>query len=128
MILIRQVILPAAFLVDLMQPTHIPLVTIAILVAWFIAALVQRQWLTNHSLASLLGLSVLGIFSAAGITAFSLWFATSLGASATPFKDAWFTSGLLQNLGLEIVIAIFMGLLLRLLARFFQSRFLYASH
>ena len=57
-------VLPAALLVDVLQPTRVPLVTFAVLVAWFVAALVQRQWLTNRSLASLFGLGVLSLLAA----------------------------------------------------------------
>lgn len=124
---IGRTILPAAFLVDLLQPTHVPIVTVGVLVAWFVAALVQRQWLTNHSLASLLGLSVLSVVAAAIATATGLWIAASLGTSATPVSEAWSAQGLLQRLGIEITLTFLLGVALRSSARFFRSHFLYAA-
>lgn len=125
--IISRVFLPAAFLVDILQPTHVPLVTLAVLSAWFVAAMVQHRWLTNHSLASLFGLSVLGIAAATLTTAVGLWIAASLGASATPLSAAWSTSGVFKQLAIAVVVTFGIGLLLRNTARFFRSRFLYAS-
>lgn len=123
---ISRIILPAALLVDILQPAHIPLTTIAVLVAWFVASLVQRQWLTNHSLASLLGLAFLGFTGAAGITGLFLWAAASLGLSATPVSTAWSAKGLLLHLGIEVFLTVVIGLFLRSSVRFVRTRFLYA--
>jgi hypothetical protein len=124
---VGRILLPAAFLVDLLQPTHIPLSTLAVLSAWFVTTLVQRQWLTNHSLASLLGLSVLGILAAAGVSATTIWLASSFGVTATAFHDTWTARGLLLTLGTEVFTLMLLGLLVRISTRFFRSRFLYAA-
>ncbi len=120
-------VLPAALLVDVLQPTRVPLVTFAVLVAWFVAALVQRQWLTNRSLASLFGLGVLSLLAAGVVTAACLWAAASIGVSATPFLSAWSTRGTLQTFAIEAGVVVLLGVSIRIAARFFQQRFLYAA-
>jgi hypothetical protein len=124
---IGRVLVPAALLVDIMQPTHVPLVTLGVLIAWIAAALVQRQWLTNHSLASLFGLVVLSAALATGVTALSLWVATNIGTSGIAFRDTWFARGVLQRVSIEIGVTMLAGISLRISARFFRRRFLYAS-
>lgn len=124
---IRRVLLPAALLVDAMQPTHVPLVTLTTLTAWSIASLVQRRWLTNHSIASLFGLLVLSTVLAAGVTALCQWAAASFGPSATAFRDTWYPGGILQTLSVEIGVSMLVGFSLRLSSQFFRRRFLYAS-
>jgi hypothetical protein len=124
---VGRVLLPAAFLVDLIQPTRIPLTTLAVAVAWLVATLVQRQWLTNHSLASLFGLTVLGILAAIGVSAANIWISSTLGTSAVAFRDAWTARGILQTVGIEVLLLMSIGLLIRVTSRFVRSRFLYAA-
>ena len=123
---IGRTLLPAALLVDIMQPTHIPIVTLTMLTAWFVAALVQRQWLTNHSLASLFGLLVVSTVLAASVTVVCLWVATSFGTGATAFRDTWYVRGILQTLSVEISVTMLFSFFLRMSARFFRRRFFYA--
>jgi hypothetical protein len=123
---ISRTALPAALLVDLIQPTPVPVVTSAALVTWLVATLVQRQWLTNHSLASLFGLSLLSTLAALLVTGACLWLGSSLNASTTPLRDAWSTAGVIQQLGLEVILTVLLGLLARGSVRFLHSRFLYA--
>lgn len=124
---ISRIVLPAALLVDFLQPTQVPIVTLSVLGAWLVAALVQRHWLTNHSLASLFGLSILSSLAAVITTAASLWLSASVGSNATPVSAAWSAPGILQCGIIEIVLALLVGIALRGSARFFRSHFLYAS-
>ncbi|MEK7518661.1 MAG: hypothetical protein AAB424_03470 [Patescibacteria group bacterium] len=123
---ITRTLVPTALLVDILQPTHVPLVTLAVLVTWFVAALVQRQWLTNHSLVSLLGLTILSVTAVTIVTSASLWIGASLGGNATSLRAVWSSSDVLQRMGIEVAITLIMGILLRSSVRFFRSRFLYA--
>lgn len=123
---ISRTLVPAALLVDILQPVHFPFTTSAILVAWLVGAAVQRQWLTNHSLASLFGLAVLGVIAAATTTGAFLWIASSTGLSATPVRDAWTLLGLLQRLGIEVTLTLIFGYLSRSSVQFLRTRFLYA--
>lgn len=123
---ISRTLLPAALLVDLIQPVNFPLTTGAVLIAWFVSATIQRQWLTNHSLASLFGLAVLSVTAAGTATGAFLWLAASTGLSATPVRDAWSLVGLMQRLGLEVVATLAIGYVLRSSVRFLRMRFLYA--
>lgn len=124
---ISRVILPAAFLVDIIQAAQVPLVSAAVLVAWFVAALIQRQWLTNHSLVSLLGLTIVVEGATVLTTTTFIWLAHSVGLSATPLGVVWSASGFLQRVGFEVGLTVLAGAFIRSFARFLRSRFLYAS-
>lgn len=123
---ISRALLPAGLLVDIIQPVHFPFTTSAILAAWIASAAIQRQWLTNHSLASLFGLAVFGVTVGAATTGVLLWFTASTGMSATPIHDTWSLGGLLKRLGIEVVLTLIAGYLSRTSLQFLRTRFLYA--
>lgn len=118
---------PAALLFDLLHAQPVPLTLASVLACWGIVALLQRGWLTNHSSASLVALTIAGLAVAHGtqLTVQSIGHAS--GVLDADIRDAWASWQSVRLFALESVVTIFLGIASRAILRSVSRRFIYAT-
>ena len=120
-------LLPAAFLVDLLQPSRMPVTVLTVLAVWGVAALIQRYLLTNHSLASLGGMAVSAAALRVGVVWLLVTAAAALGVSKLPVNDGWAWRVVLLRFAVESGITIGIGGAWRAVHRRLRQRFIYGT-
>jgi hypothetical protein len=121
------IMLPTALIIDFISPSRFPVLTIASLGTWFVISLIQNRWLTNHSIASLIGMAVVGIILYKTLFAFLIILGNLLNLSPDSISLVWKTRSILIIGLIEYVVLILLGLLLNAWKRIFGFRFLYGS-
>ncbi len=120
-------ILPAALLVDMLQPTDVPVTVITIFAAWLVAGLIQKHWFTNHSIASLGGIAFLATVARLVATWGALALASAIGSSSVAVAASWSWRENLLRLAVETCITIGLGAGWRGLQRSFRRSFIYGT-
>lgn len=120
-------LLPAALCVDILQPTRVPITLCTVLVVWLVAALVQKHWLTNHSVASLAGIALAAITARVLTTWVGIGVSVAFGTSNIPFLASWTWSDNILRLVIECCITIALGVLWRFFQRSMRRTFLYGT-
>ncbi len=121
-------ILPAALLIDIIEPRQLPMAILTVLSVWAVAALIQKRWLTNHSIASLAGIAILGIVVRLTVTWVCIALGAAFGASAISVSATWSWPENLLRLFLESAITIALGVGWRGMQRSFRRSFIYGAH
>lgn len=120
-------VLPAALLVDIVEPSQIPMTIITVLSVWAVAALIQKRWLTNHSIASLAGIAFLAIAVRLITTWTCIALGTVFGTSSLLVAATWSWPENLLRLLLESAITIALGVGWRGLQRSLRRSFIYGT-
>lgn len=121
------VILPAALLIDIISSNRFPVLTVSSLGVWIIISMLQSKWLTNHSIASLMGMAFVGIVVHKVLFVICIIFANILSLSQNTLSQVWDTKSVLAVGVAEFLAIMLFGLLLKSWNKFFGFRLLYGS-
>ena len=121
-------LLPAALLEDLIQPTRVPVTVLTVLAVWFVATMIQKHWLTNHSIASLVGLALIAALVRMGVTWLGIALSAAVGTSSIPVAASWNWYDNTLRFFIETSLVVGLGTLWRGLQRMLRRSFLYATH
>lgn len=121
-------ILPAALLVDIVEPSQLPMTIFTVLSVWAVAALIQKRWLTNHSIASLVGIAVLAVIIRLAVTWVCIAANATFGSSTIFVSATWSWPENFMRLFLESALAIVLGVGWRGMQRSFRRSFIYGTH
>lgn len=124
---IRYRLLPAALLVDILQPSRFPVSVATVLAVWLVASLVQKHWLTNHSVASLAGIALLATIVRLLTTWAAIATATGIDVSNMSVTTAWSWKENLLRIVIETCITLGLGIVWRGLHRAFKRSFIYGT-
>lgn len=124
---IKYQLLPAAILIDTLQTSKLPIMTITLLGVWLTVAIVENQWLTNRSIASLFGLALIGGVIRFALTGGLIGLAYLLNFSNTKPGSTWSSSQISFLFLIEIGITFFGGLIANWLVKNIIQKSLYAK-
>jgi hypothetical protein len=125
--IIKNQIIPSAILVDLMQSSRFPILTVTLLGIWLVVSIVENQWFTNHSGASLFGLALIGEAVRIFFTWSLIGLAYLLNFSNTRPNSTWFTKQIITIALIEIILVFFGGIFARWFSKKVIQKFSYGS-